>query len=59
MQALAAGGVDVDRLTADLPVVVWLIHGVHGNEISSSDAALQGVSPAGRARERRRGPHAA
>ena len=25
----------------DLPVVVWLIHGVHGNEISSSDAALQ------------------
>ena len=25
---------------AELPVVVWLIHGVHGNEISSSDAAL-------------------
>ena len=23
-----------------LPVVVWLVHGVHGNEISSSDAAL-------------------
>jgi hypothetical protein len=22
------------------PVVVWLVHGVHGNEISSSDAAL-------------------
>ena len=35
MQALAAGGVDADRLTADLPVLVWLIHGVHGNEISS------------------------
>ncbi len=28
-------------LVADLPVVVWLIHGVHGNEISSGDAALQ------------------
>ena len=24
----------------ELPVVVWLVHGVHGNEISSSDAAL-------------------
>ena len=31
---------DADRLLAELPVVVWLIHGVHGNEISSSDAAL-------------------
>ncbi len=41
MQALAAGGADADRLTAELPVLVWLIHGVHGNEISSSDAALQ------------------
>ena len=26
--------------SAQLPVVVWLMHGVHGNEISSSDAAL-------------------
>src|SRR3970282_3031248 len=33
-------GADADRLIAALPVVVWLIHGVHGNEISSSDAAL-------------------
>lgn len=41
LQALAAGSPDADRLIADLPVVVWLIHGVHGNEISSSDAALQ------------------
>lgn len=29
-----------DRLARELPVVVWLIHGVHGNEISSGDAAL-------------------
>lgn len=29
-----------DRLVATLPVVVWLVHGVHGNEISSADAAL-------------------
>jgi hypothetical protein len=40
MQALAAGGADAERLIADLPVIVWLLHGVHGNEISSSDAAL-------------------
>ena len=40
MQALGAGAGDADRLVADLPVVVWLLHGVHGNEISSSDAAL-------------------
>ena len=29
-----------DRLIGELPVCVWLMHGVHGNEISSSDAAL-------------------
>ncbi len=29
-----------DRLIGGLPVCVWLMHGVHGNEISSSDAAL-------------------
>jgi hypothetical protein len=40
MQTLASGAADADRLLADLPVVVHLIHGVHGNEISSSDAAL-------------------
>jgi hypothetical protein len=31
---------DADRLVKQVPVVTWLIHGVHGNEISSSDAAL-------------------
>ncbi|MGE0811927.1 MAG: M14 metallopeptidase family protein [Vicinamibacterales bacterium] len=31
---------DTTRLVAALPVVVWLVHGVHGNEISSGDAAL-------------------
>jgi hypothetical protein len=41
MQALASGTGDPGRLVADLPVIVWLIHGVHGNEISSGDAALQ------------------
>ena len=33
-------GGDADRLIRELPVVTWLMHGVHGNEISSSDAAL-------------------
>ena len=33
-------GGDAERLVKELPVVVWLIHGVHGNEISSADAAL-------------------
>jgi hypothetical protein len=41
MQALAAGSAAAEQEIARLPVVVWLIHGVHGNEISSSDAALQ------------------
>jgi hypothetical protein len=40
MQLLAAGAPEADRLIPELPVVVWLLHGVHGNEISSSDAAL-------------------
>ncbi len=31
---------DADRLINDLPVVTWLIHSVHGNEVTSSDAAL-------------------
>ena len=29
-----------DELIKTLPVAVWLLHGVHGNEISSSDASL-------------------
>jgi Zinc carboxypeptidase len=31
---------EADALVASLPVVTWLIHAVHGNEISGSDAAL-------------------
>jgi hypothetical protein len=40
LQTLAAAGSDADRLVSELPAVVYLIHGVHGNEISSADAAL-------------------
>lgn len=29
-----------DRLIGELPVITWLMHAVHGNEISSPDAAL-------------------
>ena len=29
-----------DRLVSTLPVAVWLMHSVHGNEVSSTDAAL-------------------
>ena len=51
---------DADRLVATLPVVVWLVHAVHGNEISSSRrGAARGLSPAGRARRRRRRRRAA
>jgi hypothetical protein len=31
---------DLDGLITSMPVVTWLLHAVHGNEISSSDAAL-------------------
>jgi hypothetical protein len=31
---------EADRLIRSLPTTVWLLHGVHGNEISSTDAAL-------------------
>lgn len=37
-RTLAPG--EADALIARLPVVTWLMHAVHGNEISSSDAAL-------------------
>jgi hypothetical protein len=33
-------GPDAERLIGTLPVVVWLGYGVHGNEISSPDAAM-------------------
>jgi hypothetical protein len=32
-----------DRLTRSLPLLVWLAYGVHGNESSSSEAALGAV----------------
>ena len=32
--------IDADRLIAELPVVTALVHGIHGNEISSSGAAM-------------------
>ena len=31
---------DALRLVREMPAVVWLLNGVHGNEISSPDAAL-------------------
>lgn len=34
------GPAEADRLPRELPVVVLLIHAVHGNEVSSCDAAL-------------------
>ncbi len=37
-RGLAPG--EADRLVRELPAVVWLTHAVHGNEISSPDAAL-------------------
>jgi hypothetical protein len=38
--ARLAGPDERERLAAGLPVVVWLMHAVHGNELSSCDAAL-------------------
>ncbi len=32
--------VEADRLIRSLPAITWLAYGVHGNEISSTDAAL-------------------
>ncbi|HVS15572.1 MAG TPA: M14 family metallopeptidase [Thermoanaerobaculia bacterium] len=44
MQALAdprtTTAEQAERLIAELPAVIWLGYGVHGNEISSPDAAL-------------------
>ena len=31
---------EIERLIAELPVIVWLSYGVHGNETSGPDAAL-------------------
>jgi hypothetical protein len=32
---------DAQKLIGELPAVIWLAYGVHGNEISSPDAALE------------------
>ncbi|MEE8244657.1 MAG: M14 family zinc carboxypeptidase, partial [Pseudomonadales bacterium] len=44
MQALADprghGAQQLDALVESLPAIVWLAHGVHGNEISSPEAGL-------------------
>jgi hypothetical protein len=37
----ATNEADANRLISSLPAVTWLAYGVHGNEISSSDAALR------------------
>ena len=31
---------ELDQLVRDMPVITWLFHSVHGNEISGADAAL-------------------
>lgn len=38
--ALANGDGDVDAIVRDMPAVVWLAFGVHGNESSSAEAAM-------------------
>jgi hypothetical protein len=50
---------EADRLVKDLPAVVWLVHAVHGNEISSPDAALALAHHLLAARRRHGGPRAA
>ncbi|GAB4519990.1 MAG: M14 family zinc carboxypeptidase [Parvularculaceae bacterium] len=44
MQALAdprrTNQAAADRLIADMPALTWIAYGVHGNEISSTDAAI-------------------
>ena len=38
--ALAAGEGDVNAIARDMPAIVWLAFGVHGNESSSAEAAM-------------------
>lgn len=38
--ALANGEGDVDAIVRDMPAVVWLAFGVHGNESSSAEASM-------------------
>jgi len=37
---LARGEGDVDAIVRDMPAIVWLAFGVHGNESSSAEAAM-------------------
>ncbi|HYK04936.1 MAG TPA: M14 family metallopeptidase [Thermoanaerobaculia bacterium] len=39
-RALANGSGDADTLVRDMPAIVWLAFGVHGNESSSAEAAM-------------------
>ncbi|HEX6641258.1 MAG TPA: M14 family zinc carboxypeptidase, partial [Thermoanaerobaculia bacterium] len=38
--ALANGEGNVDAIVADMPAIVWLAFGIHGNESSSAEAAM-------------------
>ena len=40
-RALAAGSGDADTVIRDMPAIVWLAFGVHGNESSSAEAAMR------------------
>jgi hypothetical protein len=40
-RALAAGSGEADALVRDMPAIVWLAFGVHGNESSSAEAAMR------------------
>ena len=40
LRRLARADADADALASTLPVVSWFAHSVHGDELSSSDAAL-------------------
>ena len=40
LRTLARADADADALVSTLPVVSWFAHSVHGDELSSSDAAL-------------------
>jgi hypothetical protein len=37
---IAGGAGDIDALVRDMPAIVWLAFGVHGNESSSAEAAM-------------------
>ena len=39
--SIASGTGDIDALVRDMPAIVWLAFGVHGNESSSAEAGMQ------------------